>query len=440
MLIHNSHIGSVEFTQVSHNNDIFWEDSENKYLLKKIKSDKEYLPYQHLNDKHIDWCPELLFFNSEYLIIQHPGKPINHSNIPINYNEMITIILDEMKQLGFQHNQLCLPNKCSLYLREGTQSTNPQIFVMDYDFCSIENCFLVNEPMIKIDDAQIKVFLDNTWKFKKNKEKLYYFIINHNRLGVLKQEIDSLRRQKDDIEMLIIVDHNSTYQPLLDFYTSIKDDPWIKIERKQDQYYKINNVSGVSLARVGFGHMLDIIRKYHEKYQFEYFAKSDPDCEIPDVKNYFSHLINISKHYKDKFQIGGALRIDDIPDEYPMKEANIKNERRFWTPDLINNARINGYVYECYEFTTIDGTMSVFPSHFLKILTPFFCHSYIFPAIRVAKEFQIRHLDWYICEPTEELLNYRKTSGLQASHSINWLLGMDSLFPTDEEILDKIDL
>jgi len=266
-------------------------------------------------------------------------------------------------------------------------------------------------------------------------DKIYYFIMNHNRLDVLKIQVESLRYHQEDIEMVIIVDHNSTYQPLLDYYQSIEGDSWIKVERIRDQYYGKINVSDVNLARVGFKNLVRLTKEYYQKYKFNYFGKSDPDCEIPKTKHYFRHLINISKHHGDDFQIGGALRIDDIPDEYPLKEDILKLERRFWVKSLEHHENINGHDYILYKPTAIDGTPAIFSSKFIPVYHEIFCY---FKSIRVAGDFQIKHLDWYIYEPNEELINYRKTSGTKASHSMNWILGLE-YFPLDEKIIQRIN-
>jgi len=265
---------------------------------------------------------------------------------------------------------------------------------------------------------------------------LYYFIINHNRLGVLKKQIASLRIHQNDIKLLIIVDHNSTYEPLLNYYEEIKNDAWIKIERMKDKYYGKKNVAEVNLARVGYRHLVNNIKKYHKIYKFKYFAKCDPDCEIPPVENYFRHFVNICKEYNNLWQVGPALRIDDIPDDYPMKENVIGEQvKNYWCKNKEKKIMVKGNKYTIYKPSAIDGTLSVFPISYLPMLHPIFCN---FRAIRVGGEYQIRHLDWYTSEADEELINYIQTAGTQSTHSTNWVLGINELNATNEELLEEL--
>jgi hypothetical protein len=244
-----------------------------------------------------------------------------------------------------------------------------------------------------------------------------------------------------EIDLVVIIDHNSTYQGTIDYYRSLRDDPWIWIEGIRDEYFGLSPVpDSLNLARVGYQHMIDVIRKYHHQYKFDYFAKCDPDCVVPQVPGYFSKLIQICQKFKNRYQIGPCLRTDDIPDQYPHKAEVIKNEGRFFGPlyekKLLMDFDINGEKesIECKVMvpTVIDGTLSIFPvAGYLSKLDPEFCNFNKFPAIRVAEpqDYRIRHLDWYLTEPNEEVLYARKTGGLAASHSTNWMIGIDKLHP-----------
>jgi hypothetical protein len=147
-------------------------------------------------------------------------------------------------------------------------------------------------------------------------------------------------------------------------------------------------------------------------------------------------MINICQQYDDLWSVGPSLRIDDIPDSYPMKEVNIKNQikQKFWDSKKKKNISIKDHNYTIYKPSVIDGTLSIFPVTFLPMFHEYFCN---FRAIRVAGQYQIRHLDWYISEADEELLNYIQTVGTGSTHSTNWVLGINDLNPSNELFLDE---
>ena len=260
--------------------------------------------------------------------------------------------------------------------------------------------------------------------------EIWYFIINHDRCSVLKKQLESLKFHQDEIAKVVIVDHNSTYGPTLDFYQELKDVDWVDVVEIKDKYYgkKTSEVpDNVNLARVGYQHMIDVIKKYQSEYDFDYFAKCDPDCEVPPIEGYFNHLVKVSQKFKDKYQVGPCLKTDDIPDDYPMKKLVIENEQHFLIKLFEKNINIDNQDYTIFVPVTIDGTLSIFHKKFLNTLDPFFCDIKRFPAIRVGGEFELRHLDWYICEKDDEVLYMRNTSGMFASHSTNWMIGIDTL-------------
>jgi hypothetical protein len=424
-------------------------DVDKKYFIKqpyRFKEcsvlEREVEAYKLLNYMEIPWCPKLIYHNESLIILENVGEEINTENIPFDYLSQIEKILADMEKIGMKQNDICKARgNCEILVKDG------KLYLTDYGWATLKGDYSWGDSKISakakpygiIEDKIIVGHLKKMYEKKKESETFFYFIINHNRLDVLRQQISSLEYHKEDIQKLVIVDHNSSYEPLLQYYETLKDNDWIDIVFKRDQYYKSVNEANANLARVGYNHMADTIKEYHKKYDFEYYGKCDPDCAIPAVPNYFGHLMRISKHFDNKYQVGGALRIDDIPDEYQMKQQNLESQARFRTEDLENNVTIKGEEYQLFMPVAIDGTMSIYHKSFLPSFTGFFCYSNYFPAIRVGNEFQIRHLDWYITKANEELINYRKTSGTKASHSINWILGINELNCDSEELLEKLN-
>ena len=198
-------------------------------------------------------------------------------------------------------------------------------------------------------------------------------IINaFNRFTCLRALIDFL--EKTIPNDIIILDNNSTYEPLLEYY-----------ESKPHEVIRLSQNLGHE-ALWKSGHL--------NRFNNSFYVLTDPDivpikeCPI-DFMQYFYNLMQEHPEYK---KVGFALKIDDLPDHNPHKGSIITWENQFW------KTKVTDKTWKAQ----IDTTFSLFhPTH----------PGAWGEAIRTDYPYIARHTDWYI-DPnnlTEEEIYYKNT-------------------------------
>jgi len=187
-------------------------------------------------------------------------------------------------------------------------------------------------------------------------------INNYCRLSTTRQLYKDLTRL--GYTNIIILDNRSTYQPLLDWYKSMKDKPNLTIE----------------LLDENFGHKALWKSNYINKLKkFPYICYTDSDLELNanTPKNFVDVLKSLSKEYKfDK--VGLAIKIDDLPDNF-MGRTIRQTEAIYWIK------KIQHRKYELYQ-GMIDTTFALFDPN-----VPF-----NYQALRIAGDFTCLHKPWYL--------------------------------------------
>ena len=112
-------------------------------------------------------------------------------------------------------------------------------------------------------------------------------------------------------EEIMIIDNDSTYLPLLNWYKTVKN--------RIDIRYGTND-----------GHRAVWVRGIHKEL-LNYFVYTDSDIHLNEnlPKDYKSVMNTFMQKY-DMDKCGLAISIDDIPDHYALKEQIIRNESRWW--------------------------------------------------------------------------------------------------------------
>ena len=149
-------------------------------------------------------------------------------------------------------------------------------------------------------------------------------INNFNRLEYLQKQIAWL--EKAGMRRIYIIDNNSTYPPLLEFY---KKTPYVVFRLTQ-------NVGHTALWET------------HIQLWFknQYYILTDPDiipieeCPLNAVE-YFKQVLD---NYPEITKVGFGLKIDDLPDHYDRKEEVIEWEKQYWL-NLIEKD-----IYRSYNF------------------------------------------------------------------------------------------
>jgi len=227
------------------------------------------------------------------------------------------------------------------------------------------NLFFLFHP-IKLDDSKI---LPDT---------IPVFINNFNRVTSLRFQIGWLNSLKDKVS-IIIVDNNSDYQPLLNYYKTLK------YHNVQVAYLGINSYLN------GIGYLVKRL-KGKEKYVV---TDSDliPYTETPD--NIISHLSKLLDKYPDYNHVGPSLEINDIPQSNPLRERIIYHESQYWSPKA---EKMDEEVF----VAPIDSTFAMY-----RKTSNFFLR---YPALRANRPYTLMHVDWYLSRenPTYEMNYYMK--------------------------------
>jgi hypothetical protein len=174
-------------------------------------------------------------------------------------------------------------------------------------------------------------------------------IINRNLLTTLKNTIEFLRKEKR-VNEIHVLDQQSTYGPLLDYYKSIPETV---------HYSSTNN---------GPHYAWD--PKHKDLRMGDYFIVTDPDCiydAVPD--NWLDKML---KAKVDK--IGFSLEINDLPDSNIGKEA-YAHESQFW-----NKKHSHGWE------SHIDTTFALYRRNI----------SFRYEAVRLDRPYTIKHKPWYL--------------------------------------------
>lgn len=183
-------------------------------------------------------------------------------------------------------------------------------------------------------------------------------INNFNRLAFLQQQIESF--SEAGIRNIYIIDNNSTYPPLLDYYKNIP----------HQVFYLKENVGHLSLWKT------DICFQFIHSY----YVYTDPDV-IPIAacpSNYMQFFLETLFEYPEIDKVGFSLCIDDIPDFYLHKKAVLEVETPYW--------QIN--INDKYFQAPIDTTFALYK--------PYSYGGWEIKALRTAPPYCAKHLPWYV--------------------------------------------
>jgi hypothetical protein len=147
--------------------------------------------------------------------------------------------------------------------------------------------------------------------------KIPVIINNRNRFTFLKQLVDWL--EKAGYQNIYILDNQSTYVPLLNYYKTIK----------HRVFFLDDNLGYKALW---LSPHFDVFRK-------GYYVYTDPDV-LPTENcpaNLIEALYSILKRHRNIEKIGVALKIDDIPDLYANKQEVLRIESQWWKKEVEKN-------------------------------------------------------------------------------------------------------
>lgn len=198
--------------------------------------------------------------------------------------------------------------------------------------------------------------------FSKQKEQgihtIPIFIVSYNRLSYLKQLVKVLEER--GYNNIYIIDNNSTYPPLIEYYKSIQHK--------------------VIYLEKNLGHMAFWKSSLFDKYRNDFYVVTDPDViPLEECPNDFLELFfRILEKYPFVRKVGFSLKIDDLP-----VDNVFSNEVYNWEKQFYKNKWNNMY------YASIDTTFALYlPDRFCK-------PGNFFRAFRISYPYMARHLPWY---------------------------------------------
>lgn len=216
-----------------------------------------------------------------------------------------------------------------------------------------------------------------------NFKKTPILIICRDRLDPLRQLLGWL--DSAGYERPVIIDNDSTFPPLIEFLAERRD------------------VEIVHLSK-NLGHLAP----WRSEVVQESFDRIGPvvvtDCDVvPDPacpNDAVEHLAEILLLHANVDKVGLGLRIDDLPDNYALKNQVVAWESKFW------DAEIAPGVFEA----EVDTTFALYR----KLGNT---HSTV-RALRTGGPYVARHLSWYVDStvPSEEHVYYLQHSDRSVSH------------------------
>lgn len=194
-------------------------------------------------------------------------------------------------------------------------------------------------------------------RLPKNLFEIPLIINNRDRLTYLRMQLDCFERR--GFKNIIILDNDSSYQPLLDFY---RDCPHEVIRLGQNIGYLALWQSGV-----------------FSRFQRSFYLYTDSDLLIDPMcpDDFLERFVEALRRYPSLDKVGLGLRIDDLPVENVLQKEIQAHEQ-----SLVRES-----VDKVYFAAPIDTTFALY--------RPEARGGYWINAFRMATPYLLRHLPWY---------------------------------------------
>ena len=242
------------------------------------------------------------------------------------------------------------------------------------------------------------------------------FIITCNRIKILKE---SMRSYYDHIKApfeIVICDQGSTFKPTIEFLEKLESDGTIVYRWKEN--FNIGRKRNLRRNNTGISENIQDYFKTHPKSNF---IVTDPDIFLDnvdgDILEVYAHILSVMPEI---VAVGPILRIDDIPDCYPLKEKLLSSESGH-AKALLKPRCTVGYKGRQIEYVSdrIDTQFGMF-----RAGTQWRRIKKGIEAIRTLAPYSAKHLDWYICpENLTEDQRYYMWYASTNTHWSKWKLG-----------------
>lgn len=232
------------------------------------------------------------------------------------------------------------------------------------------------------------------------------FIITCDRLEILKKSIQSYYDCIKTPFEIVIRDQGSAFKPTIEF---LKD-----LESKGTKIYWAERITD----RIELNKLDESIQDYFKTHPKSNYVVTNDDVALDnaegDVLEVYAYCLNILPNIK---VAGPMLRIDDIPDYYPLKEDLLSGKRGCHKDFHSRPVKVIDYRGKQIKYihAPIDVTFGMYrkETHWRK-------HQ---QGIRTYPPYSARHLDWYI-DPknlTEDQKYYIEHSSDGITHWSSWI-------------------
>jgi hypothetical protein len=202
------------------------------------------------------------------------------------------------------------------------------------------------------------------------------FINNRNRVSTTKSLVNWLLDA--DTQRITIIDNNSSYAPLLDYYEALPSGVSV-MKLKQ-------NLGPTAFWKLGLN-----------KHEHKPFVMTDSDMMPDDLcpKDLIGTLNETLCSRPESIKCGPGLRIDDIPnvaESERLNGLNIEEQKKFWERRYSHNA----------FFAYVDTTFALYSAHCQWL-------GQMPRNLRMDFPYVFRHIPWYTVESSmsEEERYYR---------------------------------
>ena len=254
----------------------------------------------------------------------------------------------------------------------------------------IKDIFTLNITSFITRKHKLIAFLKRSCKLKtpnfssgKNLFEIPIIINNRNRFTYLKMMVDRLK--KAGYSNIIVLDNDSSYEPLL-------------------RYYDSGEVKVIYLKK-NFGYLALWKSGTYTQFYTDYYVYSDPDILIDDncPDDFMKYFMELLTKYPGIEKVGFGLLINDLPDSYEKKQEVISWENKYW------KKTVEPDVYDA----PLDTTFALYKPYTNGEI-------WVQNALRTGGNYVARHLPWYenSANQTEENKFYQSNIIQGVSHWI----------------------
>jgi len=194
-------------------------------------------------------------------------------------------------------------------------------------------------------------------------------VINNRDLVTWPRSMVAAIESFEKLAEIVIVDNGSTYEPLLDWYSSLA--------------HKV-----VRLPNLGHTAPWSDAARAHIATRF--YVVSDPDMGLEETpKDCLVHLQACLGRHARAGKIGLGLRIDDVPRESPYYAHVNRLERAYWQLPAFDDG---------VRPAPVDTTFALYDKKLL--------HRYVVGGGRTDHPYTARHLPWSVVTPSAEFRYY----------------------------------